>query len=346
MPFQKATKKQARLRMALIGPSGSGKTYTALRIATALSEKVALIDTERASASHYANVFDFDTCPLASYSVAAYIAAIKEAEQAGYGVLIIDSLSHAWAGKDGILEFVDKKAKQSQSSNTFAAWRDATPLHNQLIDTIVGSSCHIIATLRAKTEYVQEKDASGRTVIRKLGLQPVQRDGLEFEFDVVADISPDHEMIVSKTRCDTIADQTFTKNETDRASATLKAWLSDGVKPTGHTSQGAPPAAKPAPARTLEEMAGPEPIHNPAPAKPVETVATDSKYPPFIAFQSVPKVGAAVASRQQLSQWIANKEKECEAAGLAYPPLDPNADDLALANHWAQLKAILDGAGQ
>ena len=39
-PFQKATKTQSRLRLALEGPPGSGKTYTALAVASALGERV------------------------------------------------------------------------------------------------------------------------------------------------------------------------------------------------------------------------------------------------------------------------------------------------------------------
>ncbi|MCL4395296.1 MAG: ATP-binding protein, partial [Chloroflexi bacterium] len=224
MAFQKAVKGQAYLRMALIGPSGAGKTYSALRIACALGGRVGLIDTERKSSSHYANRFNFDLCPLYSYSVEAYIAALHEAEDAGFDVLIIDSLSHAWAGKDGVLEFVDKRAKQTQSGNSFGAWRDATPKHNELIDTLLSVPMHLIITMRAKMEYVQEKDDKGRTVIRKVGLQPIQRDNLEYEFDVVGDIGLDHDLRVSKTRFEELVDGYYTKPGEDVA-AIIKAAL-------------------------------------------------------------------------------------------------------------------------
>lgn len=226
--FQKATKRQARLRLALIGPAGSGKTYTALSIARHLGAPVALVDTEHGSASKYADLFDFDTLELESFHPQKYIEAIRAAEAGGYAVLILDSLSHAWMGKDGALELVDRAAKRSQSQNTFAAWRDVTPLHHQLVDTILGARLHIIATMRTKTEYVQEKDDRGKTVIRKIGLQPVQRDGLEYEFDVVADLDQDNSLIIGKTRCPALHGKLFSRAGQNIAGI-LVAWLTDGA---------------------------------------------------------------------------------------------------------------------
>jgi hypothetical protein len=227
--FKKATKQQAKLRAALIGISGSGKTYTALQIATGLSDKIGVIDTERGSASKYADEFSFDVLELTSYSPQNYIDAIHEAEAAGFEVLVIDSLSHAWMGKDGALELVDKVAKRTQSSNTFGAWREVTPLHNALVDAILGARLHVIVTMRAKTEYVQEKDErTGKTTIRKVGLAPVQRDGLEYEFDVVGDMDADNNLIVSKTRCKPLRGGVYHQPGAEFASI-LKDWLTDGA---------------------------------------------------------------------------------------------------------------------
>ena len=96
MQFQKATKTKSKLRLAIFGPSGSGKTYSALRIAKGMSDKIALIDTERGSASKYADRFEFDVLDLEQKNIDAYMKAIMAAQVAGYEVLIIDSLSHAW----------------------------------------------------------------------------------------------------------------------------------------------------------------------------------------------------------------------------------------------------------
>ena len=226
--FQRATKTQSRLRLALIGPSGSGKTYTSLSIATALGGKIAVIDTERGSAAKYSDLFAFDTCELTTHHPNTYIAAIHAAEDAGCTTLIIDSLSHAWSGREGALELVDRAAKQDRSNNSFGAWRNVTPLHNALVDAMIGARLHIIATLRTKTEYIQDKDERGKTVIRKVGMQPIQRDGLEYEFDVVGDLTADNDLIIGKTRCSALSGKLFHHAGQDIAT-TLSNWLSDGV---------------------------------------------------------------------------------------------------------------------
>ena len=227
--FHKATKTQKRLRLSLYGVSGSGKTYSALALAKGLGGKVALIDTERGSASAYANLFAFDTLEMQPpFSPAAYVAAIKAAESEGYDILIIDSLTHAWSGAGGALEMVDNAAKRSQSQNSYTAWRDVTPEHNKLIDAIIGSKCHVIATMRSKAEYVLEDDNRGKKVPKKKGMAPIQRDGMEYEFDVVAEMTSDNEMVIQKTRCPELAGQVISKPN-GATSATLRAWLTDGA---------------------------------------------------------------------------------------------------------------------
>ena len=233
--FEKATKKQSRLRLALIGPSGSGKTYSALNLAQYIGSKIAVIDTERGSASKYADLFNFDVLELDSFSPLTYVEAIQSAELAGYDVVVIDSLSHAWMGKDGALEQVDKSAKRSQSGNSFAAWRDVTPVHNALVDAMLQSGCHVIATMRAKSEYVLETNEKGKVQPRKVGLAPVQRDGLEYEFDVIADMDIDNNMIVSKTRCPQLVGAVIHKPGKDVAE-TLNAWLTDGSTPLDYAT--------------------------------------------------------------------------------------------------------------
>ena len=229
MAFVKATKRESKLRLALIGASGSGKTYSALAIATGLGGKIAVIDTERGSASKYADKFSFDVLELDSFSPERYVEAIGEAAKAGYQILVIDSLSHAWSGKDGALEMVDRAAKKSQSGNTYTAWRDVTPKHNEMVDAIVQAPMHIIATMRAKTEYVLETNERGKQVPRKVGLAPVQRDGMEYEFDVVATMDADNNMIVEKSRCEAMSGQVYSKPN-GQVSEVLGRWLS-GERP-------------------------------------------------------------------------------------------------------------------
>ena len=222
--FRKATRASSFLRMGLVGPSGSGKTMTAVRVGKGLAGdgRVAVIDTERKSASLYADL-DFDVMELPTFEVERFIDAISDAAKAGYRVLVIDSLSHAWAGPGGILEFVDKTAKRGGGGGNFSAWRDATPLHNRLVDAILSAPMHVICTLRAKTEYVVE-NVGGRNTVRKIGMQPVQRDGVEYEFTIVGDMTADHDLVVTKTRAAFLADAVIRKPGEDLG-VQLAEWL-------------------------------------------------------------------------------------------------------------------------
>lgn len=235
MQFEKATKTASRLRLALIGPSGAGKTYTALTIAMALADlRVAVIDTERGSAAKYADRFDFDVVELERHSPADYVDAIDVAVASGtFDVLIVDSLSHAWIGRGGALEQVDAAAERSNNKSTFAAWRHVTPQHNKLVDAICAAPLHVIATMRSKTEWVLEPDARGKTRPRKVGTQAVQRDGVEFEFDVVGDMDAVGNVLhVTKSRCPDLQNARIEQPGADVAD-TLRKWLAGEVTPFG-----------------------------------------------------------------------------------------------------------------
>ena len=261
MAFIKASKKKKKLRLALEGPPGGGKTYTALAIASGLGDKVAVIDTERDSASLYSDDFEFcaDDKPMQSFSPRDFINKIKEAERAGFDVIIIDSLSHAWMGKGGALEMVDNAAQRSQSKNSYMAWRDVTPEHNELVDTILQCGAHVIVTMRTKVEYVLETDAKGKQAPRKIGTKPIQRDGVEYEFDIVADVA-DAVLTVSKTRIDFLHQQVVRRPGKELGQKLL-AWLNtgkdvpspapaadDSPKPEAPKAPAAPPSAPTTPA--------------------------------------------------------------------------------------------------
>lgn len=228
--FQKATKTQSKLRMAINGPSGSGKTFTGLTFACALANggRVAVIDTERGSASKYADMFDFDVLELDTYHPQQYMDGIQAAEDAGYDVILIDSLSHAWEGEGGVLDLHDQATKRQRTENSYTAWKDITPIHRKLVDAMLQSKCHIIATMRSKTEYVLVTNSQGKQEPKKVGMAPVQRQGMEYEFDIVADMDTDHNMMVSKSRCFTVADAVVNKPTAAWFQA-VKAWLTDGT---------------------------------------------------------------------------------------------------------------------
>ena len=266
--FRKAERRKAKLRLGLVGPAGSGKTYGALLIAMGLGGKIALIDTENGSGDLYAHLGDYDVCTLdAPYTVQKYLTAIEEAEQAGYSVLIIDSLSHAWAGEGGLLDQQGKIA-DSGRGNSYTAWRQVTPWHNKLVEAMLTSKCHIIATMRAKTEYVQEKNDKGKTEIRKVGMAPVQRDGMDYEFGVVFDLDVNHNATVSKDRTTLFDGQIFRPSR--KTGEALRDWLESGTD--SPVPAGRPPSAPDTPAspsRTVQDDATPQERgnHTPTPAE-------------------------------------------------------------------------------
>lgn len=256
LQIKKATKRQAKLRMSLVGPSGAGKTFTALSVAKNLGTRVLVVDTENASASKYSDIFEFDVIELDSFAPANFIKAIEMAAANGYDVLVIDSLSHAWMGRDGVLEMHDRAQARQKTQNSYTAWKDVTPEHNRLIEAIVGARVHLIATMRSKTEHVISKDEkSGRTTVEKVGLAAVQRDGMEYEFDVVGELRhEENTLVITKTRCSQLAGGVFKRAGRDVAEI-LSAWL-DGAPPVEEAANQAPapqPAAQTSPVRKSQE---------------------------------------------------------------------------------------------
>jgi len=227
LTFTRATKKQLKARVALEGPSGSGKTYTALVTARALGGRVAVIDTERRSAELYADLFEFDTLQLDRFAPDLLIEALAAAAAAAYDVVIIDSWSHFWMGADGMLEQVDRAAKRSGGGNSFAGWKELRPLERKMIDAILAYPGHVIATLRVKTEYAVEENDRGKKVPRKIGLKAEQRDGLEYEFTLVAALDLDNTLVVSKSRCPVLSGAVINR-PTEEFGRTLLNWLDAG----------------------------------------------------------------------------------------------------------------------
>lgn len=241
--FQKATKANLKARLAIDGPTGSGKTFTSLEVGCYLAAKATLdagmeampakrrvvfIDSERGSGTTYSDEFDYDYYRFEPpYEPARLIEVLKAAEEQGYGVVIIDSLSHFWEGEGGTLDIADAAAERARG-NSFAGWKVATPALRHLVDTILGLDCHVITTMRSKMEYVLETNDKGKQVPRKVGLAPVMRQGIDYEFTVVVDMDLEHRMVVSKSRCKVLADQVIQPNRAKDMAATFLKWLEAG----------------------------------------------------------------------------------------------------------------------
>lgn len=217
--LQPAKREQVKLRMALIGPSGSGKTRGALDVATAVStQRIAGLDTEHGRMKLFADRYSFDHSNLKDTTPEGYRDALRVVEMAGtYDVVVFDSLSHEWLA---ILTEADK----------FSNWKDLTPRHNDFVAAVVESPLHVIVTMRAKMKYqVSEEERNGRTrqVIERLGVGPIQRENLEYEFDVLGYIDSTHEAQWSN-RCDPLVGKVMTPLD---AAPVIVDWLAHGDPP-------------------------------------------------------------------------------------------------------------------
>lgn len=235
MRIVKATKVKSKARICLAGPAGSGKTYSALAMARVFGKNIVVIDTENNSSAEYADEFgfDFDIAQMdeGDFAPSKYIEAITICEKRGFDVIICDSLSHAWFGPGGELELADKAAVDRYRGNSWAGWRDVTPEHNRLLHHIVHCKSHFIATMRSKVEHAMDRDEStGRTVIKKLGTKPIQKEGMDYEFNVYGDIDLQHNWTITKTRCSIIDQKTFNRPGRDVAEI-IRAWLDKGEDP-------------------------------------------------------------------------------------------------------------------
>ena len=226
MKLEQASRKRAKIKMALQGPSGAGKTMSALLLAYGLCNqwsKIAVIDTENHSAELYSHLGKYNVVNIgASYTPEKYCEAIKLCENAGMEVIIIDSISHEWDGSGGILD-----VHGNMAGNSFTNWSKLTPRHNSFIQTILQSTSHIIATIRSKQDYVlQEKN--GKMVPEKVGTKGVTREGMDYEFTLVLDIDIKHHATATKDRTNLFSDQPQFKITSDTGSKIL-AWCNSGI---------------------------------------------------------------------------------------------------------------------
>lgn len=271
--FERAVKTSVKARVAFYGVGGSGKTMHALTLARVLAGadgKIALLDAEGGSAARYADLFDFDHLvqrpPFHPQRVADGIAT---AQAGGYSVFVADGISPYWSGSGGVMEIVDESKKRG------GGWSEGTPAHLKLINALLDATIHVIFTVRAKSETVVEKNDKGKVEIRKIGLKPDTRDGLEYEVDclVYCDVL-DNSITIEKTR---IARQLGVKIPVERGeewAVGFKAWLDSGPPLAPAAAPPAPPplAAEPpaAPPPAAPAAAAPPPAAAPATPEPAD----------------------------------------------------------------------------
>ena len=320
--FRKAEKRQAKLRLALDGPSGAGKTMTALITATAIARelgtRVAVIDSERGSASLYADRYDFDVLELhGSYDPARYVKAIRAAETAGYGVIVIDSLSHAWEAEGGVQEIADRNKK---GGNTWSGWAAATPAYRSLVDAMLQSPAHIIATMRTKVEWTQDE----RGKPQKVGTSPVMRQGIDYEFTIVGDLDVEHVMRISKSRCPAVADKSY-RHPGPEFGREVLAWLLDGAVDTRARAKelaDLAPGNREALAAALKEA-----------GIGIDALADDA------VFEEAKGIARGVGPAAREAGAVTPAEGQVEPpimTGAAAPPDPTNPDEAAADEAWAE----------
>lgn len=227
--LRKATRQKAKIRLGLSAVSGGGKTYSALVIAKGMAggdfSKVAIIDTENNSADLYAHLGDYNVLPLSPpFTPERYAEAIKDCENAGMEVIIVDSITHEWNGKGGILEI-----HNSMTGNSFTNWASLTPRHQKFIDAVLQSPCHMITTVRRKQDYEMTKDNNGKVKVEKGGLKEETRENWEYELTANLELDTKHNATASKDRTGLFMDKPhfIPSEDTGRM---LREWCESGVE--------------------------------------------------------------------------------------------------------------------
>ena len=271
--FKKAQREQVRIKVSIAGPAGSGKTMSSLLMAYGLTKaefpnlsdeeiwgKICLIDTENGSGSLYVGkqvgpttIGAYNTIDLTPpFEPGVFVDAIHMAEQHGMNVIIIDSLSHAWAGVGGALDQQGKIAERS--GNSWTAWRSVTPQHNKLVDAMLQSPAHVIANMRAKMEYQQTTGDNGKKQVKAIGMGVVMREGIEYEFTVSFMLDYDHVANSTKDRTGVFDGKYFTIDE--NTGKQMYQWLSSGAVPAPKAEVPAPAPAPSAPDDQLKKAIG------------------------------------------------------------------------------------------
>lgn len=226
--LKKATRKSIKIKMGITGASGSGKTYSALLLAKGLVgdwRKIAVIDTENGSASLYSDLGEYLILDMHDFSPKNYINAISfiTKNHPEIECIIIDSVSHAWSGKGGFLDMHQKHGGKFQD------WAKTTPIYREFLSAITQSPTHVICCLRAKSDYVHDKDDNGRAKIEKVGLKADLKEGFEYELTVSFRINQDHLTFADKDRTSIFSDP-VPFIITEETGELVKQWIDSGEK--------------------------------------------------------------------------------------------------------------------
>lgn len=196
--FKPAVRENVALLIGLAGGTGSGKTFTAMRLASGIAgdRPFALIDTEAGRGKHYADRFRFDHGDLAApFTPDRYTEAILAADKAGYPVIVVDSMTHVWAGDGGVLDWQEAELDRMAGDNygrreacKMAAWIKPKTAHKHMVAKLLQVRAHLILCFRAeeKVEMVKGPDGKMQIIPKKSltgldGWLPISEKNLPFE---------------------------------------------------------------------------------------------------------------------------------------------------------------------
>jgi hypothetical protein len=191
--YREAKRENVPLLLGLAGGTGSGKTWSAMTLAKGLAgeKRFAVVDTENGRAKHYADEFAFDVADLtAPFRPERYSEAILAADAAGYSVIVVDSMSHEWAGDGGLLDWHEEEYQRlgNRDAVKMTAWIAPKMAHRKMVTRLLQVSAHVILCFRAAGRVDMVRDDKGkmqvvpkRTLTGLDGWVPITEKDLPFE---------------------------------------------------------------------------------------------------------------------------------------------------------------------
>lgn len=240
--FKDAERKQEKIKVMLAGISGSGKTYSVLKIAKGFLEelgvkdltgKIGVIDTENGSSNLYAGLDGMPPFKVLTltppYTTDRYLKALDLAVRMGFEVVIVDTISHQWRGEGGIIDRLDRE-KLTAKGGSFPLWAKYTPEHTRFVTALLHAPVHLFCTARCKQSHILVENEKGKMEPKKVGMEIIQRDQIEYEFTLIMDIEPNHYATVSKDRTHLFDDSSFIPSE--GTGKRVAEWLKGGKEET------------------------------------------------------------------------------------------------------------------
>lgn len=192
--------------VALSGPTGSGKTESAMRLARGYcgpDKKFLILDTEDKRALYKRDRYQpWDWAEVSPpFSPANMSAVLKEAGEAGYSAVILDSASSEYVDEGGLqdmaaetLERMCKGDYSKADALTMASWKPAKLEHKaKFMRRITRFPVLLILCLRAEPKVAMVKDSqTGKTKVVDAGWQPLAEKMFMYHMLVASMMLPDN----------------------------------------------------------------------------------------------------------------------------------------------------------